>query len=107
MPVVRHCQQTQLTSTPAKGSSLPVGGLRIKGFVSFLKPMLKQRLIVKLAADSNGDGPLKKVLRKIEELGLSSDTKVTGFITDKENTRISKAKWMVTRHKPMKILDLL
>ena len=45
-----------------------------------------------------GDGPLKKeVLRKIEELGLSSDTKVTGFITDKErNTRISEAKWMVT-----------
>ena len=47
-----------------------------------------------------GDGPLKKkkrCLERSEELGLSSDTKVTGFITDKErNTRISEAKWMVT-----------
>ena len=60
--------------------------------------MLRQRLIVKWPLTLIGDGPLKKeVLRKIEELGLSSDTKVTGFITDKErNTRISEAKWMVT-----------
>ena len=45
-----------------------------------------------------GDGPLKQeVLGKIRSLNLNTHIEVTGFISDSErNSRISKAKWMVT-----------